>query len=603
MPDPSCSALREDLSAALDNELDRDALDALQEHLATCVDCRRHERDLRRVRQVLRVQAATPVPDLVDELMDRIRLETAPRPSWWPQRLRVAGVAAVAAALLMLGVIAPWGDDPADVARAEDISQRVQAAARTLESYHARFDMIERGWHPSVPLRDFEGEVWFDGPESLRLEIDDRTIYPRRGGWPENDITLVSAAARWSLEEPSSCPVEALPGCGVQTRAATTKSLVRRQPFDGTSVLPTDIILPVETLALSDTFTVLGPERLLDRPVTVLRMPYRQAQPLIHSLQPGGSWRPFRSLDSVELWVDDATLFPLRVAVYPQGKRVPVLEVTMSSFEEPGTLPRGLFEVRGGGIRRDGGFAPLSFAEAQTAVPGPDYIAELRPYRAGTAGGRTILSFTQGLRWLKVSFDPRASTVAPVAEPLELGRAGIAYYQPADATLRRRIDLYTREGRVTLQSNLPRGTLLRVARSIPAVGRPIDSPLRTLEDGLDDLAERGRFGFVRLPRALPEGYSTDEGLFGIYAGRTVTIYYRQPEVEFDGLGIRLTQAASIKLLPPPSGESQAVRIGDGVGRWTAPRGELEWIDDGIYRSISAPSFDVATVVAIAESLR
>ncbi|HYP24354.1 MAG TPA: zf-HC2 domain-containing protein, partial [Actinomycetota bacterium] len=59
-----CSWAREELSARLDGESRPADAAALDDHLATCAACRRHERDLEDVRRALRVQPAEEVPDL-----------------------------------------------------------------------------------------------------------------------------------------------------------------------------------------------------------------------------------------------------------------------------------------------------------------------------------------------------------------------------------------------------------------------------------------------------------------------------------------------------------------------------------------------------------
>jgi hypothetical protein len=46
-----------------------------------------------------------------------------------------------------------------------------------------------------------------------------------------------------------------------------------------------------------------------------------------------------------------------------------------------------------------------------------------------------------------------------------------------------------------------------------------------------------------------------------------------------------------------------VRVDGDPARWSVERGEIEWIDDGVYRSVAAPSFDLATALQIARSLR
>ena len=40
-----------------------------------------------------------------------------------------------------------------------------------------------------------------------------------------------------------------------------------------------------------------------------------------------------------------------------------------------------------------------------------------------------------------------------------------------------------------------------------------------------------------------------------------------------------------------------------VGRWSPGRHLLEWVDGGVYRSLSAPALDLPTLLRVARSLR
>jgi hypothetical protein len=86
-------------------------------------------------------------------------------------------------------------------------------------------------------------------------------------------------------------------------------------------------------------------------------------------------------------------------------------------------------------------------------------------------------------------------------------------------------------------------------------------------------------------------------------GRSVTTYYRRPEAEYGGDGIRITQSPSIKVLAP-SGEVADVLALNGVeARWFPERGQLEWIDGNVYRSVTVPTGDLSTALLVARSLR
>jgi hypothetical protein len=219
------------------------------------------------------------------------------------------------------------------------------------------------------------------------------------------------------------------------------------------------------------------------------------------------------------------------------------------------------------------------------------------------------------MTWLKVRYEKerrRAAVPDPMwAEEVALGEAGVGYYRPAGELLRRQIDLYTRAGHVQLESNLARDDLIEVASSLPVSGRPLPARLAgaggLVVQRLDSRAAIAARPGVRLPAYLPPGYDPAAPSGGLMyrsraGGKTVIVYYRQPEAEFDGVGIRITTSRAAYL--PPSSESfETVRVGGVAARYSTERHELEWITNGTYRAVAAPSFDLATVIRIAESMR
>ena len=69
------------------------------------------------------------------------------------------------------------------------------------------------------------------------------------------------------------------------------------------------------------------------------------------------------------------------------------------------------------------------------------------------------------------------------------------------------------------------------------------------------------------------------------------------------MGIVLYQASGQDLAPPNSPDELTVMLGPNVGRWAPEDHLLEWMDGRVYRSIAGPSFELATIVRIALSLR
>ena len=617
-----CAGIENDLSAFIDGELSDERHSAVESHLEGCSSCSRQETALRSVRKLVRVQAVEEVPDLTSKIMARIG-STAPVVSPWHQRFRVAAISAAAAALIVLGTSLPFGPPEGEVAQAEEITEEVQAAARRLDAYRATFDVVERGWHPEVPVRRMTATVEFRAPEDFRLEVSDRTEYPSEE-WPPNDVTLVATSDRWWIEEPSSCPAEALPNCAAPTTWAGVierRSVTNRQPFDGTSSLPTDIIVPLETLA-GDGFEVLGQASVEGRPAYRLQLEYRQAVPLISSLQAGGTWREFHPLDQVDLWIDTQTWFPLRYEVktgvspdrglwatrrgFDDRAGTILLSVRATGFTEPERPPGSVFRVPKSGIARDGGFV----ASSEVKVPLPLFDAGLDHYRSGTtAEGHRIATFTDGMQYLKIvaRLGDLSEEVLHSSEEIDIGQGRFAYYLPASQELGRRLEIATREGVVQMFTNLPRSTLLRVARSLSVEGRraPVviekssGVSLRRIDPS------RRPPDFALAPSYLPDGYEPAASTLAEARDGTdtFTTYLRRAEGEFDGTGIRIVQAMPVGFLPPSSEDFVEIRVDGITARWSAERGELEWVDEATYRAVSVPSADLYTAVRIAEGLR
>ncbi|HEX9312595.1 MAG TPA: hypothetical protein VGA30_07205, partial [Actinomycetota bacterium] len=80
--------------------------------------------------------------------------------------------------------------------------------------------------------------------------------------------------------------------------------------------------------------------------------------------------------------------------------------------------------------------------------------------------------------------------------------------------------------------------------------------------------------------------------------------FRRPAAQLDGVGLMLVQATGQTLPPPEEPQVEAVAIAPGlVGRWSPGRHLLEWVDAGVYRSLSAPALDLPTLLRVARSLR
>lgn len=586
----NCLELGPELSAYIDGEARSPA--AVAEHLTVCSTCRAQEQSLRRVRSVLRVRAADPVPDLGDAILDRVRLdvEQRTRKRGWISQLRVAGLAAAVTFLLLIGTSLPWRGTSDDAASASELIRRVRSAAYSLDGYHAVMDVVETGWHPDVPVRRFEVQVWFDPPERFRLEVADLTVYPN-GSWPRNDVTLVAGPRRWSISEPYSCPVAALPGCSIGA-GTERRTVIDRSPFDGATILPTDVAVPLETLSESGRFEVLGREEVNGREALRLALSARDAAPFLDAVQTGGSWARFDPGDPVELLLDARSWFPVGLEARGSGHTLTIETVTWSEEVDDGVFAAP--DLREGS--RSAGWEP---SEARSfASLTPSFTAGLEPYRAGTIRDATrVMSFVRGMTWIKVTEGPSLPVPADPGEPVAVGSL-TGFYLPGEPGAERKVTIYGRDRSITVSTNLSREPLMEVAASLPLSG------LRPLPFDLLSEAEVRNVNGVKLPEWLPEGFrfSSAQATRGP-RGRTVTVRYRPSQVAPTGQIVTITSSSRTDRLFPTSMAAVAVSVGPLSGRWLPEQGRLQWVEGNVLRSVSVGDLPLDVALAIAESLR
>jgi hypothetical protein len=612
-----CEAAELELSARLDGENDRRLDAAVAEHLETCASCRAFEEGARRIRVAARVRSASDVPDLVPQIMEAVRaparLPRRPsgRPAWLPYAAAfVSG--AVIAGLLFGGV--PGLQRGPSPALATEIPEEVAAAATEIDSYRATFDIVEHNFHSRVPERRFTADIAFRAPERFRAQVVDGTAYPSEG-WTRNDFVLAVDEDRWSIDAPRTCPRLALPSCAVVGR--DVRSVVGRAPFDPETAMPTDIVLPIRTLVDVDRVEVVEETGALGRDAVVVSLTYHDATPLFAYLQAGGTWRPFFPHDRVLVTLDSETWFPL---AYEVRAAASVERATWATRQSLPPEPAGalLFQAEARGLEdgpsagwtplrgqvseaRDHGFTDLGLAELAEAFgaepPLPSYLRGLRLHRAGHVRSMYTVAYARGLSWLTISSVPGldfgySTSGGPPAVPLPL-EGGVAQYIPATAEHARRLMVLAAGETHLLETNLPRDELVRIASSFPDLGDYRASPRQDLADA------RRALDRLLVLDPPPPGYR----LWDVEARRgALTLRYLRPGSELDGAGIRIYQTSGAALPPPLDLEVLGVTVRGVPGRYSAERAELEWVEDGVYRSVQAPAFDLAGLLRIAETM-
>jgi hypothetical protein len=307
------------------------------------------------------------------------------------------------------------------------------------------------------------------------------------------------------------------------------------------------------------------------------------------------------------------------LAVEPPGRTVFQATFRTLSTDPP---PTGAFVVSPGPEAVDEGFQDL-------ALPEPRACGTTRPIRPCSTGGlrlyrygrflrsylrpysESVLAYAEGLAWLTVT---RVSGwkqdalfgIGAFPERVRLGGGkGIGYYEPASSTDPRRVAIHTSLGEFLLATNLPRADLLAIAGSLPITGmaQPDAWLVHRWSGGLVEQGVAKASFPLMVPSDLPPGYrQVAVQTVRSRASTGVTFVYRRPAAEFDGVGLILYQATGQTLPPPDSPDEQAVAVGAVTGRWSPEEHLLEWMDGDVYRSVSGPSFDLATLLKVAVSL-
>jgi hypothetical protein len=656
-----CETAQLVLSEAMDERVDVPG--RVEAHLKGCQACSAFVDGAWRVRELARFGTAPPVPDLVTAIMDAVAEGTGKatgphRGSLGAFVVRRRALALAVAAGLVVGFVLSAGgttlrDGTGSAALASEIPARLVGAAVGLEGYRATISITELHWTDEVPVRTFQADLAFRAPEGFRVQVRDTSIYPS-GVWPRNDLLLQTDGRTWWASGPNPCPALTLPAC--PDPGPAERARIRRPPFDPGSPMPTDVIVPMTVLAAADRVEVLGSDVVAGHPAVTVRLAYQDAGTLFRYLTFLGSWRPFFPRDTVVLWLDRDTWFPLQYRVYPASGQeralwaaqngiapeppgAPVFTAT-SSFVSADPPPASLFSndpaeplsprappPDGPATTVNQGFedADLDAALPEVAAGfAPGDTAGLTLWRAGRflpadgspPAARTMAAYADGLAWLTVTLvdpwtQPRLFGVGAFAEEVPLPN-GVGYFEPASGVEPRRVAIHSARGELLVASNLPRSTLLRVAGSIAVAGlpEPTEWQVRRWDGGRVTARQdphealAGASFPVQEPTFLPRGYRPAAAeTIATSVGTGVTIVYRRESAELDGVGLRFHQGMG-QTLAPPTGEGQQVVDVQGVpGRWSPQDHLLEWMDGPLYRSLAGPAFDLDTLLRVARSLR
>jgi hypothetical protein len=223
-----------------------------------------------------------------------------------------------------------------------------------------------------------------------------------------------------------------------------------------------------------------------------------------------------------------------------------------------------------------------------------------RPYRSGTITGTgspeiTVGSWTDGRAWSTVRSTDEWSGgrlfggLGTSVRTIDLGDAGVGYISDDG----RKIALHADALDVVVSGSVPVGELRAVAASLGIAGLPV--PASWDEAATATLAEAA---------AATDGLLVAQDLDGFgapavrIAGRTVTQVYAGP----GDRGFTLLQSDAPQLTPPADGDAVGVDVRAAPGRYSAERGQLEWVEGGVTHGLSSPTLALDELLVIAHAL-
>jgi len=517
--------------------------------------------------------------------------------------LAVAVAALVAGVVIGVNLVGVGGNGPPP-ALAVPLPERVAAAQSRVDGLHEELRLVERGWHPAVPERTYEGTLDYRAPESLALEWRDTTTYPS-GAWRPNDVTLRTDGERWTAAGVPECPATAQPGC---TTASEETAVTARPPFADGAPVPLEVIVPVQSFSRVDTASVVGEGEVAGRPTVEVDVVAAQIGPLLAGLAPEGNLRAVHPTDHVRISLDADHMVPLALSVtasddpdrpawagrrgYADHTGLVVLELraTAVDFDDP---PADLFVPPAAGDAADVGFRPG--APASGLDPAPP--AGFTPSRTGRIDGATptdVWSWTDGRAWIRLQATSAWAgpglfgDLGPLVrtEPLGDGQA----YVRADG---RRVALHAEGLDLVVDGSVGTADLVAVLEGLDIAPTPLPESwpehrtatrraIRAAVPGALDLVVAG---FDR-PVARLEGDAVV--LVAVGAGDRL---------------LRLDQAVGGRITPPQEVDYDAIRVRGRDGRYAPATGRLEWVEGGVVLRLQGTGLTRGELVAAAEALR
>ena len=593
------------LSLYFDGELPEDDIVEVERLIESSHEAKVYLDSLGLLRKNLRYEAADS-PDVTDRVLTAVATD---RPGFRFRNVRWAAAfaAGAVAGAVFIGVTI---SQPAPVAAA-DIPSRMLETQSEVSSLTADVHITERGWHPEVTERVFNGRIVYQSPESLWVEMEDLTAYPSEA-WISNDTTLVvDEDVSWT-SGPAACPTEALPSCTPASPRIRAES--NREPFPEASPAPLDLVVPVTSFRLDSEPDLIGYRAIDGRQAVGVRVTAAQVAAVINGLTSVGNWREVHPTDVADLWLDADYLVPLAMTIVPNDSPDRRLWAIRNGYTDSPDLP--ILEVAWSNVSVNGPTAmgsPTKPADAQEANSGfedltgqpdgllatihlPDGMTLHRSGVVNTGGGPAVWvsSWTDGRAWLKISWTTEwtgsrlfggLGTLVRVASI----DAGIVYLDERGE----RVAIHSRGVDFVITGSLSTDTLVEIAASLDIRGEAVpedwsEAATATIQEAAGELEN------LLVPVGLDH-----------FAAPAIRVESDLVVLSYAGPGNRaflLTEAVDRDLSPPLEADVRGVTVRGLDGRYSPRRGQLEWVEGNLTVSLTSSALSMDELVAIAETM-
>lgn len=533
-----------------------------------------------RIRSLLRVEEAAVPPDVTAAVLARVAGDDRPRRP--RPLLLVAAVVFVVAALSTALAVRPGGILGPEPALA-DVGEQVLGAQRDVVALDAALTLVERGAHPDLPERRYEGILRYQAPERLWLHLDDRTALP--AGFPANDLDLVvDRGTAWSTGL-QGCPVGEQPACLGSPRSRVVTGLA---PFAPDWLAPLDLVVPAGAFLPGTDVAARRAGGVVVVDTTVARL-----RRTVDGLRAAGALRAVHPTDAVHLELDPETFVVRRLAVTAGGSAARVAWAASNGYTEAAgtvvldltvterSLPGSPFPDPPGPAGTDAGFVDAADVDGPQPAWLPDGFSASR---SGTQGDAAVRSWTDGRAWIRLDAtgtwagDQLYGDLGPLVRRLPVGD-GVGYTD-ADGAV---VALHTGTADLAVTGSVPLDVLVAVAASLPVAGEPV--PAGWPQGDVLDALPSGALG---PPGPLVARYDGPDLLVAVPGpGQTSAVLRQRPG---SSLGL------------PSKADLVEVEVRGTTGRYEPRTGTVSWVEDGWIRRLRSDGLDLDALLATAAAL-